>query len=218
VEAITNVVIVEGGSTDRTYEIALELSGAHPNRVVCVKQTGKGKFNAVLEGASIHSSDFTMIWDADGTVPVDSTKRIIQEALSSNALVMGDRLRGKIEPGAMQGANKIGNWFFAIAWAPINRCRPTDIFCGTKVAPSRVFAHVPKIMISADPYGDIALLLTARILGIRVNPVLVNYTARVYGESKMRRWKMGFIFLNLTYLSYRELLRGFKLAKKLDPS
>jgi len=213
VEAITNVVIVEGGSTDRTYEIALELSSIYPNRVVCVKQTGKGKFNAVLEGASIHSSDFTMIWDADGTVPLDSTKRIIQKALNSNAFVMGDRLRGEIEPGAMQFANKIGNWLFAIAWAPINRCKPTDIFCGTKVAPSIVFAHVPKKMISADPYGDIALLLTARIQGIRVKTVSVNYTARVYGESKMRRWKMGFIFLKLTYFSYRELRQGHKLAK-----
>jgi glycosyltransferase involved in cell wall biosynthesis len=207
VDEISRVVIVEGGSTDRTYEIALEISQSNPERVICIKQTGKGKFNAVLEGATTHSSDFTMIWDADGTVPVDSTREIIQKALSSNTFSMGDRLRGNIEPGAMQFANKLGNWFFAIVWAPINKCRPTDIFCGTKVAPSRVFANIPRKLIDADPYGDIALLISARMSRVRVNPVIVNYTARVYGESKMRRWKMGFVFLRLTGLSYWELLR-----------
>jgi hypothetical protein len=94
-----------------------------------------------------------------------------------------------------------------LAWAPINRIKPTDIFCGTKVAPSRVFMNVPAELVTADPYGDIALLLTARKFGIKVSPVKVRYTARVYGESKMRRWKMGYVFLKLTVLSYREILR-----------
>jgi glycosyltransferase involved in cell wall biosynthesis len=201
------VVIVEGGSTDNTYEIAERLSRQHPNRLTCIKQTGKGKFNAVLEGASLHKTEFTMIWDADGTVPLESTKKIINKALSGDSFSMGDRLRGEIEPGAMQFANKIGNWFFALAWAPINRTKPTDIFCGTKVAPSKVFMNVPERFVSADPYGDIALLLTARKLEIKVSPVEVRYTARMYGESKMRRWKMGYIFLKLTGLSYREILR-----------
>jgi len=207
VEEITHVVIVEGGSTDNTYEIAKRLSKLNPNRLTCIKQKGKGKFNAVLEGASIHKTEFTMIWDADGTVPLESSKRIIIKALSGNSFSMGDRLRGEIEPGAMQFANKIGNWFFALAWAPINGIKPTDIFCGTKVAPSRVFMNVPAELVTADPYGDIALLLTARKLGIKVSPVKVRYTARVYGESKMRRWKMGYVFLKLTGLSYREIFR-----------
>ena len=207
VEEITYVVIVEGGSTDNTYEIAKKLSELHPTRVTCLKQTGKGKFNAVLEGASRHTTEYTMVWDADGTVPTESSKRIINKAFSENVFSMGDRLRGDMEPGAMQFVNKIGNWFFALAWAPINRIKPTDIFCGTKVAPSEVFTKVPKDLMVADPYGDIALLLTARKLGIKVSPVKVRYTARVYGESKMRRWNMGFTFLKLTGIAYRELLR-----------
>jgi len=217
VKEISHVVIVEGGSTDDTFEIAEKLSKLNPSRLTCIKQTGKGKFNAVLEGASIHKTEFTMIWDADGTVPVESSKRIINQAFSKNGFSMGDRLRGDIEPGAMQFANKIGNWLFAITWAPINKIRPTDIFCGTKVAPSEVFAKVPKKLVAADPYGDIALLLTARSLGIKVYPVTVRYTARVYGESKMQRWKMGFIFLKLTELSYRELLQKKLLISNESP-
>jgi glycosyltransferase involved in cell wall biosynthesis len=205
---IDQLVIVEGGSSDNTYEIARKLANINPNRVKCLKQSGKGKFNAVLEGARAEISDFTMIWDADGTVPVESSRRIINTALATKSFAMGDRLRGEIEPGAMQFANRVGNWLFAIAWAPINRIRPTDIFCGTKVAPSEVFTLVPQNLIRNDPYGDISLLLTARKLGIKIKPVSVKYTVRTYGESKMRRWKMGLIFLKLTYLSYIELLKS----------
>ena len=210
VEEITQVVIVEGGSTDNTSEIGEKLSKLYPNRLTCIKQSGKGKFNAVLEGASIHKTEFTMIWDADGTVPAESSRKIINKAFSENGFAMGDRLRGEIEPGAMQFANKIGNWLFAAAWAPINRIKPTDVFCGTKVAPSNVFATVPEEFKLADPYGDISLLITARKLGIKICPVTVSYTARVYGESKMRRWKMGYIFLRLTLLSYRTLYKSVK--------
>jgi glycosyltransferase involved in cell wall biosynthesis len=206
VEEISHVVIVEGGSSDNTFEIAERISKLNPNRVTSVKQTGKGKFNAVLEGASVHQSEFTMIWDADGTVPVESTKKIINQSFSGRVVSIGDRLRGELEPDAMQFANKIGNWLFAIVWAPIIRIKPTDIFCGTKVAPSEVFLEVSEDLRAADPYGDIALLFTARRLGIKVCSVTVRYTARIYGESNMRRWRMGYVFLKLTLISYRKLI------------
>jgi len=203
VPEISSVVIVEGGSTDNTYQIASEIAQSNRNRVTCLKQSGKGKFNAVLEGAAHSKADFTMIWDADGTVPLKSTQEIINNSLLTGNFVMGDRLRGRIEPRAMQFANKIGNWIFAILWAPINKIRPTDIFCGTKVGPTVVFSSVPGRLTSMDPYGDISLLLSSHLLNIPVSAVRVDYRARVYGVSNMRRWKMGAIFFKLTLMSYR---------------
>jgi glycosyltransferase involved in cell wall biosynthesis len=207
VAQIDKIVIVEGGSTDDTFEIATQIASQQPERITCLKQSGKGKFNAVLEGVKSQNTEFSMIWDADGTVPVSASILIIKKALAEQCFSMGDRLRGRIEPGAMQIANKIGNWIFAILWAPIIKRRPTDIFCGTKVGPTEVFKKVLPEMISRDPYGDISLLLSARLLGVAINPVTVDYNSRVYGESKMRRWKMGYVFLKLTGLSYREILR-----------
>lgn len=216
VPEISRVVIVEGGSTDSTYKLATELALKNQGRITCLKQTGKGKFNAVLEGASSLKADFTMVWDADGTVPLESTRKIINHSLATGSFVIGDRLRGKIEPGAMQFANKIGNWIFAMLWAPINKIRPTDIFCGTKVGPTSVFLSVPNHLVASDPYGDISLLLSSRLLDIPVSAVRVSYKARVYGVSKMRRWKMGVIFFKLTLVSYMVCFLRFRFKKGSD--
>ncbi len=213
VAQIDKIVIVEGGSTDDTFEIATQIASQQPERITCLKQSGKGKFNAVLEGVKSQNTEFSMIWDADGTVPVSASSLIIKKALDEQCFSMGDRLRGKIEPGAMQIANKIGNWMFAILWAPIIKRRPTDIFCGTKVGPTEVFKKVLPEMINRDPYGDISLLLSARLLGVAITPVTVDYNSRVYGESKMRRWKMGLVFSNLTITSYVKLLSS-KIQRK----
>lgn len=213
VPEISRVVIVEGGSTDNTYQLAADIALQNQSRVTCLKQTGKGKFNAVLEGATNQKADFTMIWDADGTVPLESTRKIINLSLATGNFVMGDRLRGKIEPGAMQYANKIGNWIFAILWAPINKIRPTDIFCGTKVGPTSVFSEAPNNLVASDPYGDISLLLSSRLLNIPVSAVRVSYRARVYGASNMRRWKMGVIFFKLTLMSYKLCYSRFRIKK-----
>ena len=215
VAQIDKIVIVEGGSTDDTFEIATQIASQQPERITCLKQSGKGKFNAVLEGVKSQNTEFSMIWDADGTVPVSASSLIIKKALDEQCFSMGDRLRGRIEPGAMQIANKIGNWIFAILWAPIIKRRPTDIFCGTKVGPTEVFKKVLPEMINRDPYGDISLLLSARLLGVAITPVTVDYNSRVYGESKMRRWKMGMVFSNLTITSYKKLLSS-KIQRKND--
>jgi glycosyltransferase involved in cell wall biosynthesis len=216
VPEISRVVIVEGGSTDNTYQLAADLALKNQSRITCLRQSGKGKFNAVLEGAIHHKADFTMVWDADGTVPLGSTRNIINHSLATGNFVMGDRLRGKIEPGAMQFANIIGNWIFAILWAPITKIRPTDIFCGTKIGPTSVFLSAPKHLVASDPYGDISLLLSSRLLNIPISAVRVSYRARAYGVSNMRRWSMGLIFLKLTLISYALCLQGSEIKKLIN--
>jgi glycosyltransferase involved in cell wall biosynthesis len=208
VSEISQVVIVEGGSNDGTFLVAERLSQRYPGKVFCIKQKGQGKFNAVLEGALHKKSDFTLIWDADGTVSAECTRLIVRKAFGMNSFVIGDRLRGTRERGSMQFANWLGNWAFAVAWAPLIRDRPTDVFCGTKVGPTEVFERVGKSFRHKDPYGDLSLISSAITHGVPIHSVPVSYSTRRYGESKMRRWKIGAIFLRLTYESYRLHLKN----------
>jgi glycosyltransferase involved in cell wall biosynthesis len=207
VSEITEIIIVEGGSADNTWVVAQGLARKYPDLIKIHKQTGKGKFNAVMEGALASSSDLILIWDADGTVPLEDSKKVITRSLGSRQPAMGDRLRGKIEPGAMQSANWIANWGFAILWAPILRDRPRDMLCGTKIFPREIFVEMPGWLIEADPYGDFALVGHARMQGMKIESCVVNYGARTYGQTNIHRWSGGVQLLKATVKIYWTLTK-----------
>ena len=200
--SIDQIVIVEGGSSDDTFNEAKRIAFLYENRVTVIKQRLTGKFNAVLEGSLECNNDLILIWDADGTVPPDSTKMLIDLALTENNPVIGNRLLGNIEIGAMQRINWIGNWFFAFAWALLLNGRVSDLLCGTKIFPKEVFLSVPNVLQRIDPYGDFSLIITARLLGFSILDQTVDYKCRTYGETNIRRWRGAFRLLFVTTVAY----------------
>ena len=73
----TEIIFVEGGSSDNTYERIVELKDAYqgPLELKLFKQTGKGKGDAVRVGFAQATGDLLMILDADLTViPEDLPK------------------------------------------------------------------------------------------------------------------------------------------------
>ncbi len=204
---ISEIIIIEGGSTDDTFKVAKDLETEFPNLVRTIKQTGIGKFNAVLDGAKLSTGELVMIWDADGTISLNESRRIIQVAKEKSGAAMGDRLRGTMAPGSMMRANKVGNWVFALLWCPILNWRIQDLLCGTKIFPRQVFESLPGKYIRFDPYGDFALLANARNLGIKIASVTVDYDARSYGKTNIHRWTGGWLLLRFTLKVYHEEIR-----------
>ncbi|CAN2170737.1 WcaA Glycosyltransferases involved in cell wall biogenesis [Candidatus Nanopelagicaceae bacterium] len=205
VAEIEEIIIVEGGSTDDTWDVAQKIGQENPKKVKVFKQVGRGKFDAVLLGARNSLGKYIAIWDADGTVSLQNNSEIIQICVKTELPVMGDRLRGEISPGAMRPLNWIGNWAFAILWAPILGKKPTDMLCGTKILPRELFLELPKDLIQGDPYGDFALIGFARLKGYSVVSHVVDYKARAYGETNIHRWSGGFQLLKATLLVYKEM-------------
>ena len=201
-DLLDEVIICEGGSQDNTWEVAQQIEKKNPKHVKALKQSGKGLCNAVVEASRVATSDLILIWNADGTVPVEDTRKIIELAQQSRTGVTGNRLLGKMEKGAMRFANKIGNWAFAIAWVPLLRRKPIDLLCGTKIFPREVFDTLPQSLINLDPYGDFALIAHANTLGIPLQSITVNYRNRVYGESNIKRWSGGVQLLKTTIQIY----------------
>lgn len=208
VPEISQVVIVEGGSQDNTWEVAATYAKKFPNKMFLYKQDKSGKFNAVLTGAKFATGDHIVIWDADGTVPIEDSRRVISSAISSGQAAMGNRLRGRIEPGAMQIANFFGNWAFAIVWAPLLEFKPKDLLCGTKIFPREVFTEMPQWLADLDPYGDFALISHSKAKGIKIESITVNYKARAYGETNIHRWRGGIQLLKTTIAIYIAFLTG----------
>lgn len=100
-----NIWVVDGGSEDQTIAIAKE----HGCEVV--KQAGTGKGAAMRTGFTKFLSskhDALVMLDADGTYDAGEITNLLA-LLELNDVVIGDRLKGHIEPNAMTKLNYFGN-------------------------------------------------------------------------------------------------------------
>ena len=191
------IIVVEGGSFDATWDVVSNFGRMH-SQVRTIQQSGKGKFNAVMEGIKLSKKEYIMIWDADGTVSFSDNIKILQFQNSNPYLITGDRLKGQREREAMQFSNFIANWFFAYLWGLFLKRKPLDTLCGTKKFPSNLFEDCPEWLISKDPYGDFSMLYLSKLRRLSVYSIPVDYSARKYGKTNIKRWSGGIQLLSLS--------------------
>lgn len=203
IEKISEIFIVEGGSKDDTWQVAVQMQEIYPKKVKAIRQSGRGKFNAVLDGAAASNQQFIMIWDADATVSIKSSISLIEIAGQHDHFIMGDRLRGKNEKKSFRILNKLGNYFFAILWLPMLNFQLMDLFCGTKIFPKSLIQNFDNRLQSIDNYGDLTLIFAAKASGLKIVSKPVEYLARTYGTTTMMRWSTALSFLRITILAYK---------------
>jgi SAM-dependent methyltransferase len=74
----TELIFVEGNSTDNTWETIQKVKESNPNRrIKIMQQSGKGKGNAVRDGFAVAEGELLMILDADLTVPPEELPKIL---------------------------------------------------------------------------------------------------------------------------------------------
>ncbi len=119
-----NVLVVDGHSKDTTIKIARE-KGAK-----VAFQHGKGKGNAVRLGMEIADSEFLVMLDADGTYPTEDIPAFLDMLQDGADVVMGSRLAGRIEDGAMTDLNRAGNKILSFLASMTYRTKVTDVCTG----------------------------------------------------------------------------------------
>ena len=103
------VVVADNGSTDGSVEIAEKLGA----RVVPVAQRGYGA--ALRAGIAAARGAFIIMGDADDSYDFSEVPRFVDKWRQGYEVVMGNRFRGEIKPGAMPWHHKyIGNP--ALSW------------------------------------------------------------------------------------------------------
>lgn len=96
------IVIADNGSTDGSPQIA-EQMGAE---VVSVEQRGYGA--ALQGGIRAARGRYIIMGDADGNYDFSHLDSFVEKLREGNALVMGNRFWGGIEPGAMSYSHRLG--------------------------------------------------------------------------------------------------------------
>ncbi len=102
------IIVVDNGSTDKTREIA-EAKGA---RVITEPNRGKGR--AMRTAFEAVSGDFVFMIDADSTYPTTYIPRMLELLEEGYDVVLGSRLKGQREEGAMSRLNMVGNHLLAL--------------------------------------------------------------------------------------------------------
>jgi glycosyltransferase involved in cell wall biosynthesis len=206
----TEIVFVEGGSTDDTraeIERQIEL---HPERQIALHlQEGSGKADAVRLGFVRARGDVLIVLDADLTVAPEDFPKFYEALAAGRAeLVNGSRLVYGLEPGAMRFLNLIGNKAFSLLLSFLTGQYVKDTLCGTK-ALRRVdydeIAAGQDALGTPDPFGDFDLLLGAARLGLKIVDLPVRYGARRYGSTNISRFRNGWQLLRMTARAFWRL-------------
>jgi glycosyltransferase involved in cell wall biosynthesis len=121
------ILIADNGSTDGSQDIAAR-AGA---RVVPVALKGYGA--ALAAGIAAARGQWVIMGDADDSYDFANLDPFVEALRAGNALVMGNRFRGGIAPGAMPWHHKyIGNPVLSFLGRLFFGTRAADFHCGLR--------------------------------------------------------------------------------------
>jgi SAM-dependent methyltransferase len=206
----TELIFVEGHSSDNTYEAIGEAMVEYPEQPAQrMKQSGHGKGNAVRDGFQHAKGDMLMILDADLTVPPEDLPRFYDALCTGKGdFINGVRLVYPMEKQAMRFANLVGNKFFGLAFSWLLNQDIKDTLCGTKVLwrqDYELIAANRSYFGNFDPFGDFDLLFGAAKLNMKIVDLPIRYRERVYGSTNIQRWRHGVLLLRMVIFAARRL-------------
>jgi len=195
-----NVLVIDGGSTDGTPELARD-AGAR-----VVEQTGRGKGQAVREGVDAITEPYVLLIDGDATYRPEEADRLLEPLFSGEAEhVIGNRF-ADMRPGAMTRLNRVGNRLINRVFRFIHGRDLQDILSGYRAFTRDSFQRLSP---SADGFGietEMAVECVRR--GVRTAVVPITYEPRPEGsETNLRPFRDG---ANI-------VLRLYQMAKKNNP-
>ena len=208
--AWTELIFVEGHSRDDTWAQIELIAAAHPElRIKTLRQTGRGKGDAVRAGFAAASGDILMILDADLTMPPEELPKFYHVIAAGRAeFANGVRLVYPMDERAMQFLNLCANKAFGLIFTWLLGQPVKDTLCGTKVLRR---AHYENIAANRayfgdfDPFGDFDLLFGAAKQNLKIADIPIRYRERTYGETNIQRWRHGWLLLRMVIFAARKL-------------
>ena len=204
------LIFVEGHSRDATWAEIQRVAAAHPEkRIICLRQTGRGKGDAVRAGFAAAKGDVLMILDADLTMPPEELPKFLDVIARDRAdFANGVRLVYPMERRAMQFLNLCANKAFGLIFSWLLGQPVKDTLCGTKVLRRTDYERIAanrSYFGDFDPFGDFDLLFGASRLNLRIVDLAVRYHERRYGETNISRFRHGWLLAQMSGFAARKL-------------
>jgi glycosyltransferase involved in cell wall biosynthesis len=179
-DVVDLVVIADNGSTDRTGEVAQ----AAGTMVVREPRAGYGYACAAgVQAAEAQDAEVLIFLDADGSFDPAQIPELLAPIEAGRAdLVLGSRLAGGMEPGAMLAHARFGNWLVARLMRLLYGLQVTDL------GPYRAIRAdlLARMEMREMTYGwPTEMMVKAARSGAGIVEVPVRYRLRRGGRSKV---------------------------------
>ena len=179
------VVIADNGSTDGSQGLARK-AGA---RVVDVKEKGYG--NALRGGIDAAYGRFIVMGDADDSYDFSEFYPMIEELRKGADLVMGNRFKGGINPGAMPWKNKhIGNPIQTKIGQIIFGCPVGDFNCGLRAFTKDAYQRMGLVTTRWEFASEIVVKACLNRMKITEVPVVLSKDGRSR-PPHLEPWRAG---------------------------
>jgi glycosyltransferase involved in cell wall biosynthesis len=176
------VLVVENGSTDRTYEIAQSYTAQHKNLRV-IRENGRGKGLAVRYGMLEARGEYRLMCDADLSMPIEETVKFLAPDVAGFDIVIASReAPGSVrynEPRYRHLGGRLINLIIRLLILPGLQ----DTQCGFKCFRAEAADDLFKRQTLMGWSFDIELLFIARRHGYRIIEVPIDWYYRT--ESKV---------------------------------
>lgn len=176
---VSEVIVVDNGSTDRTAERARE-AGA---RVVSQPLRGYGRACRAGVDAASPRADVVVFLDGDGSDCPEVMDRLLAPLeAGSHDFVIGSRIRGQREPGSMNRAQLLAGALAGVSLRLLYGVRYTDM------CPFRAIRRDALLGLDMreETYGwNLEMQMKAARAGLRILEVPVPHRRRAGGASKV---------------------------------
>ncbi|HKT03414.1 MAG TPA: glycosyltransferase family 2 protein, partial [Rugosimonospora sp.] len=208
---VSQVILVDGGSVDRTVAVARELWPG----IEVVQQTRTGKGNALACGFAACTSEIIVMIDADGSTDPAEIPRFVQTLVEGADFAKGSRFRSGGGSDDITVLRRLGNAGLNGVANLLFRTRFTDLCYGYNAFWRRLLPLLDLPDIETAPAADgrklwgdgfeIETLINVRVAAqrLRIEEVPSHEARRLFGESNLNTFRDGTRVLRTMVAEFR---------------
>lgn len=191
------IVAVDNNSKDNTAEVATR----HGATVHFEGKKGKGNAMRSAFAQISPDTDFVVMLDGDDTYRASEVMRLIEPLEAGYCtVILGSRLKGKMQRDAMSAFNRFGNHVFTILARVFYGVQATDVLTGYYAWKADAVRKMTPHLTSEGFTIEIEMVAKMAKLGESIFSVPISYDARA-GESNLRPVKDGIKILKVLILN-----------------
>jgi len=198
VDALTGVdceyeiIFVDDGSSDRTFEVARHLARSDPNLRIVKFRRNFGQTPAMAAGIEEARNDIVITMDGDLQNDPADIPKFLEKINAGNDIVVGWRFNRQDKLITRKIPSRIANWLIGkVTGVPIK-----DNGCSLKAYRSDVIKNV---QLYSEMHRFIPAM--ANVSGARIKEIKVNHHARQFGESKYGLSRVYKVLIDLAGIS-----------------